>query len=252
MSIIDRELAAALKAGTPTSELPMKPLAAQYAEASKKLNTLTKIGSKFAQGLKMIAASGVQGLLMLVVQLLRALEAIDAVQSALKGGGFIFKDQVAQTDDLAARVKGLVKDYRDAGYHNDLDQLINLAREIDQENPEALYGKDALSTFCASVDDDVAKHERECQKLFDKMTEIDQRVTAGAKLIERLRDDHVFLTAAAITSDDARLFMAHQDFEKIGEALDWPIYQLRNHLAIVQGDLKRIKANIIGFMFLDE
>ena len=252
MSIIDRELAAALKAGTPTSELPMKPLATQYAEASNKLGALSKIGSKFAQGLKIIASSGVQGLLTLVVQLLRALEMIDAVQSALKGGGFIFKDQVAQTDDLAARVKSMVKDYRDAGYHQDLDQMIDLAREIDKENPEALYGSDALSTFCASVDDDVAQHERECQKLLDKMTEIDQRVTAGAKLIERLMDDVAFLTAAAITADDARLFMAHQDFKKIGEALDWPIYQLKNHLVIVQGDLKRIKANIIGYMFLDE
>src|SRR5262249_34390107 len=157
-----------------------------------------------------------------------------------------------QTDELAAHVKSLVKEYRDARYHKDLDQMIDLARDIDNENPETLYGSDALSTFCASVDDDVARHVRECQKLLGKMTEIDQRVTAGEKLIERLMDDVAFLTATAITSDDARLFMAHQDFKKIGEALDWPIYQLKNHLAIVQGDLKRIKANIIDSMFLHE
>ncbi len=237
---------------TPASVPPTKSLALQYGEVSEKIGKLSKIGKRVSQGLKILASRGVQGLLTLVSEMLRALQAIDAVESALKGGGFIFTDTVAQASKLAARVEELVKEYRDAGYHKDLDAIIDLAREIDRQNPEALYGSDALSTFCASVDDDVAKHENECRKVLEEMIAIDERVTAGQRLIEKLWDDPAFLTAAVITKDDARMFMAHQDFKQIDDILANSIPQLAGHHKIVEGDLQRIKANIIGYMFLDE
>jgi hypothetical protein len=241
------------KSPSPTNTPPaLKPLSAQYAEVSKKLGTLSKLGGRFAQGLRILGSSGVQGLLTAAATLLRGLEALDGVESALKGGGFIFRDQVAQAHKLGANVEALVKAYRDAGYHKDLDAMIDLAREIDNQNPDALYGSDALSEFCASVDEDVAKHEAEAGKLLDEMRAISQRVDAGRQLIETLWDDPAFFAAAAITRDDVRIYMAYEDFKKISDMLLGPIVALRAHHTTVQQDLKRINANIIGYFYLDE
>lgn len=290
MSVIDRDLAAALKqakskdmsfvlmskapgegrsivskdriqisaideAKRPTNS-PKTPsvnlAAAEYSKVSEKVGRLSKIGSRFAQEIKIVASRGVRGMLAAVATLLRGLEAIDGAESALKAGGFIFQDQVARTNSLASEVAGMVRAYRDAGYHQDLDKMIALAREIDKENPDALFGSDALATLCASVDDDVAKHEGECQKLLHELRETHRRVSAGLQLIERVWNDPVFFAAAVITKDDTRLYRAGQDFDKMSRALVGPIVELKSHLAFVQSDLKRIKAAMGPEVFLSD
>jgi hypothetical protein len=230
--------------GPKTGPSSGKSVATQFTDAGKKLGPLKNLGSKIAQGLKTVLR--LQGLLSLAQQVLGALDMIDNVQSALKGGGFIFQEQVAQANDLAEQVKALVNGYRDAGYHKDLDRMFILAREIDQENPEALYGSDALSTFCASVDDDVEPHERECKELLDEINAISQRTAAGQEAAQNLLNNTAFMTAATVakTGAGALLFMAVQDFRKINDAL--PSWQLTEHLTIVQSDLTRIKASILN------
>jgi iron-sulfur cluster repair protein YtfE (RIC family) len=143
-------------------------------------------------------------------------------------------------------VNALVADYRNAGYHNELGKMIDLARKIDKVNPDALWGSDELSKFCASVSSDVEQHERECRQLLDEMTSTYQRVTAGEDLAKALLNNTAWLLAAQLNKDDVVLFMALQDLKKIGGALRSPIYSLEQHHAVVQGDLKRIKDNILN------
>jgi hypothetical protein len=224
----------------------------EFELVSKEVGLLRKAGKNLVRTVKLLASPAVQGLLQLIGGVLRALAAIDGVQSALAGGGFVFKDTVAQVNNLASQVSALVNGYRQAGYHKALDEAIDLAAKIDKMNPEGLYGSDELSTFCAQVRPDIEKHESECQDLLDEMKQIESRANAGRKLCESLLDNVAFLVAADLTGDDLTLFMAYMDFGKISSEIRLPIYTLDQHLTPVHADVKRVNDHIIGGFFLDE
>src|SRR5262249_32952913 len=124
-------------------------------------------------------------------------------------------------------------------------KMIDLAKEIDKANPEGLYGSDALSTFCASVRSDVVQYESQSKDLLEKMTEISNRANAGREILEKLLGDPAVLAAADLTGDDATMFMAWMDFKKIVEILGVPVWQVKEHHDVVEGDLKRIRDHVL-------
>ena len=237
----------ALAQAAPAPVSPDTPAADATTPPAKKVTKLKNAAATFAKTfLKVLASDFMQGVLQLAAAIVQALDAIERTESALAGKGFVFTQQLQQTGELAKQVEELVNGYRKAGFHTELDKMIDLAKEIDKENPEGLYGSDALSTFCASVESDVDKHEYDCNKILDEMNAIVERAVLGAILIRKLFSDPVFLVAASASGQDVVAFMALQDFEKISGALGGPVSMMETHHSIVQADLKRIKENILN------
>ena len=226
----------------------MKSVADQAAEAAPKLGLMKKIKGDFIRGIK-VAATTVHTVLQFVGPLLQALDAVESTESALAGNGFVFTQQVAQTRSLASQAGELLRGYREAGYHANLDKMIDLAKELDKANPEGLYGADELSNFCASVRSDVAKYESDSKDLLDEMNKISSRALTGRNTLESLFDNPVFMTAANLNGQDAVMFMAHQDFDQIIGILAVPIIRMTEHHTQVEADLKRIKDNILDTKF---
>ena len=237
---------------TPSVPKPNPPLVKlTQAQWSQKANAMRKLGKTFANGMKVLASGGIPHLLSLAGRIVTALETIANATSAMSGGGFVFKQQVSQVNDLGTKTSRLVSGYKQAGYHKTLDSMIRMAEQFDREDPDALYGSDELSTFCAGIRSDVETHERDCQKLLDQMKDIHQRAVNGMALCEKLLANIAFLTAAQLTGDDLVLFMAYQDFRQIAGILIH-VRVLSDHHAEVRGDVQRINSKIIGGFYLDE
>jgi hypothetical protein len=230
-----------------------KPAVNRFAKVSGKVAQLQKLGGIFAASYKGYFSRGFQGMLSLGGTILEGFQTLSDAYTVLAGGAYIFTQQVAQANDLGAHTMALVNGYRDAGYHKSLDDMFKLAREIDQEDPDGLYGADALSTFSAGIEIDVIKHRDQCQDLLTVMQEVYRRAFTGEQLSKKLLSDHTFLVAASYVNAEQDLWKAYQDFGKIMGALN--VEYLEGHLKIVNEDLKRIQDSIINdltFGYLDE
>jgi hypothetical protein len=225
----------------------------RFAKVNGKVAQLQKLGGIFATSYKGYFSRGFQGMLSLGGTILEGFQTLSDAYTVLAGGAYIFTQQVAQANDLGAHTMALVNGYRDAGYHKSLDDMFKLAREIDQEVPDGLYGADALSTFSAGIEIDVIKHRDQCQDLLTVMQEVYRRAFTGEQLSKKLLSDHTFLVAASYVNAEQDLWKAYQDFGKIMGALN--VEYLEGHLKIVNEDLKRIQDSIINdltFGYLDE
>jgi hypothetical protein len=167
---------------------------ANYAKVEQKLGPMKKLGTTIQSGLKLIR--GIQAIKGLVDTILGVFSMVQSVESAMKNEGFVFTQQVANTARLAGQVAALIKRYRDGDYHNSLSRMIDSAKEIDRMDPDALFGSDELSDFCAKIRSDVSMHRDECQEVLDGMKQIHQQSTAGSNIVNTIFNDDVLAMAA--------------------------------------------------------
>lgn len=233
---------------------PSREIVEGVARAGRKLPIIKSAGQLFRSGIKLYFSNVVQVPLRILGELDAAMQAIGSVESALRGEGFVLKAQVALAKQLSAATGELSKAWRDGRYHALIDQAIRTAAEIDRDDPEGLYGADALSTFCAGIESEVARLESDLSGLLADLRQMVKEIDQGEALCRKLLGNLAFMALADLSKQDVVVFMAWQDFQAVQNLLGGLPSLVETQHKEVEADLRRVREHIIGTAFgiLDE
>jgi hypothetical protein len=231
---------------------------AELEQAAQELSAFRTVGRSVTRGLGTVLKYG-KVPVMVALELVKAINAIEMTQSALKGDGWLLTRQVAQAKQLAKGTDALVSVYADGRYHAQLGQLVDSALKNDEHFAELgivadYWSSVELSEFCAGAYDKLAPHVADCQKLSDDMTWMLERVKAGQDFCAKLLNDDAIWAAEALSAATSipgglveTLFMAQQDLDQIDGILAGRNTLMAEHLKMVNADLKLLDDNVLRY-----
>jgi hypothetical protein len=240
----------------PTSSSPgptPRPLPpGEAASAAKQAGRLKSLAGRFARSIGRIA-SKVLGPLAVALQLLDALDMIDMSESAMRGEGFVFRQQLRESSELSAAVQGLIAAYRDSPLHEELDELVRTAVANDEKysqydvTPANYWGTEELSEFCQKAWSQAFDHATACEKLHDHLSRGVSEVEWRWKFCKAILDDPKAIAALSIptTATAARVLGAYEDLTIMRGRLSTALSALTSHVSIVKDDLQVLDDNIL-------
>jgi hypothetical protein len=234
--------------GAPARSVP----AGEIEAAAKQASRFKGLATRFLGSVGRIAKA-VLGPITVALQILDAVEMIEATESAVRGEGFIFRAQRAEAADLSKQVFAVVKSYRDSRFHETLDELVRSAIANDEKysqydvTPGDYWGTEELSEFCLKVTEDVSNHANNCEKLHDTLSSALRDVRVRYDYCKAILSNTAAMAALSYPSSvpAARVFMAYQDLDKIIEILSPAMAVVTEHLAIALADRKLVDDNIL-------
>jgi hypothetical protein len=250
----DYEATTGRRVGTKARSTP--PSSAPTPSVIRKLPTIEKASGVYKKAIAVYFSNYVQLPLRLVREFDQALQTIGNFESALRGQGFVLDQQVSLAKALASATASQLTAWRAGNYHAMIDAAFRVAQEIDREDPEGMYGTDALSTFCADIELAVAQHESDSASLLAGARKVAAEVDQGETITSKLLGDAAFMAAAALTHHEKLVFMVWQDFRQIQSILVGVPSSLERHHKEVEADLARVRASMVGSVvtgvFVDE
>lgn len=235
---------------------------AELEQAANELSAFRRVGRALTSALGTVLKYG-KVPAMVALELMKAINAIEMTQSAIKGDGWILTRQVAQAKALANGTDALLTVYVDGRYHARLVELVEAALKNDEHFAELgvitdYWSSVELSEFCAGAYDQLAPHVDDSQKLSDDMTWMLERVRAGQDFCTKLLNDDAIWAAEALSAATSipggiveTLFAAQQDLDQIDGILAGRDSLMAEHLKMVKADLKLLDDNVLRYGLAD-
>ena len=224
------------------------------ASAAKEAGRLRGLAGRFVRGVGSVAGK-VAGPLLAALQMIDAIGLILTTETAVRGGGFTFHQQIGEASALAADVEGLVRSYRDSRFHDELAELVQTAVRNDAKysqydaTPAKYWGTVELSEFCLEAQEAVFAHMSKCSDLLDHLRRIDGDVSDRLEACNAILADPAAMAALSVPTSVplARVFTARNDLQRIDELLRPARAALAAHLKIAKHDHRVIHDNILNY-----